>query len=48
MAIKRGEFSDLRAEKNLGAEFNQIEVVDDVMCEILRQKSSLERIKIAC
>ena len=26
---------------------NQIEVVDDTMCEILRQKSSLERLKIA-
>ena len=34
-------------EKHLSVELSQIEVVDDTMCEILRQKSSLDRLKIA-
>lgn len=47
MPVKTGESSDFQAQKGLKIEFGQIEAVDDVMCEILRQKSSLERLKIA-
>jgi len=47
MSVKTGESSDFHAQKRLRIEFSQIEVVDDVMCEILKQKSSLERLKIA-
>ena len=47
MSLKTGKSSDFQAQKSLKIEFDQIEAVDDVMCEILRQKSSLERLKIA-
>ncbi len=47
MSVKTGKSSDFQAQKSLKIEFAQIEAVDDVMCEILRQKSSLERLKIA-
>jgi hypothetical protein len=47
LSVKTGESSDFQAQKSLKIEFDQIEAVDDVMCEILRQKSSLERLKIA-
>lgn len=47
MSVKTDESSDFQAQKSLKIEFGQIEAVDDVMCKILRQKSSLERLKIA-
>jgi len=47
LSVKTGKSSDFQAQKSLKIEFAQIEAVDDVMCEILRQKSSLERLKIA-
>ncbi len=47
MPIKTDEFNDSWVEKRRGREFGQLEVVDDVMCEILRQKSPLERLNIA-
>ena len=47
MSVKTGKSSDFQSQKSLKIEFAQIEAVDDVMCEILRQKSSLERLKIA-
>ncbi len=46
MPIKTDEFNDSWIKKRRRIEFVQIEVVDDVMCEILRQKSPLERLKI--
>jgi hypothetical protein len=47
LPIKTDEFNDSCSEKRRRKEFGQLEVVDNVMCEILRQKSSLERLKIA-
>ncbi len=47
MSVKTGKSSDFQAQKGLKIELGQIEAVDDVMCEILRQKSSLERLKVA-
>ena len=47
MALKTSKSSDIHAEKRLSVELSQIEVVDDTMCEVLRQKSSLERLQIA-
>lgn len=47
MSVKTDEPSDSQTQKSLKIEFDQIEAVDDVMCEILKQKSSLERLKIA-
>jgi len=47
LPLKTGESSDIHAEKRLSVELSQIEVVDDTMCEVLRQKSSLERLQIA-
>lgn len=47
MAIKTDEFNDLWIKSRSRTEFGQLEVVDDVMCEILRQKSPFERLKIA-
>jgi len=47
LSVKTDESSDSRAQKTPRIEFSQIEAVDDIMCEILRQKSSLERLKIA-
>ena len=47
MPIKTSKSSDIHAEKRLSVELSQIEVVDDTMCEVLRQKSSLERLQIA-
>lgn len=47
MPLKTSKSSDIHAEKRLSVELSQIEVVDDTMCEVLRQKSSLERLQIA-
>ena len=47
MPLKTGKSSNIHAEKRLSVELSQIEVVDDTMCEVLRQKSSLERLQIA-
>ena len=47
MPLKTGKSSEIPAEKRLSVELSQIEVVDDTMCEVLRQKTSLERLKIA-
>ena len=47
MAIKSDEFNDSWIKIRRSTEFGQLEVVDDVMCEILKQKSPLERLKIA-
>jgi hypothetical protein len=47
LSVKTDESSDSHAQKTPWTEFSQIEAVDEVMCEILRQKSSLERLKIA-
>ena len=47
MPLKTSKSSDIHAEIRLSVELSQIEVVDDTMCEVLRQKSSLERLQIA-
>ncbi|MDH4220985.1 MAG: hypothetical protein OEW23_19685 [Candidatus Aminicenantes bacterium] len=47
MAIKTDEFNDSLIKECRRTEFGQLEVIDDVMCEILKQKSPLERLKIA-
>lgn len=47
MAIKTDECNDSWIKNRRRTEFDQLEVVDDVMCKILRQKSPLERLKIA-
>ena len=47
MSVKTGESNDFQTQKSLKIEFGQIEAVDDVMCEILKKKSSRERLKIA-
>ncbi|UCE39721.1 MAG: hypothetical protein JSW00_11630 [Thermoplasmata archaeon] len=47
MAIKSDEFIDSSIKIRRSTEFGHLEVVDDVMCEILKQKSPLERLKIA-
>jgi hypothetical protein len=47
LAIKTDEFNSSWIKNRRSTEFGQLEVVDDVMCEILRQKSPLERLKIA-
>jgi hypothetical protein len=47
LPLKTSKSSDIHAEIRLSVELSQIEVVDDTMCEVLRQKSSLERLKIA-
>jgi len=47
LAIKTDEFNDSLIKECRRTEFGQLEVIDDVMCEILKQKSPLERLKIA-
>lgn len=46
MAIKTDEFLDSSIKIRRSTEFGHLEVVDDVMCEILKKKSPLERLKI--
>ena len=47
MAIKSDEFIDSSIKIQRSTEFGHLEIVDDVMCEILKQKSPLERLEIA-